>query len=103
MSTEMQFEYGLKHICLKHTCQQMSTQSETSASLGMTRTQPKDYCLRRWKSVPMPKETKQSFSVYALSPTLVTAWENPIFGTLIANFAIAKKCMLQHLPPLTLI
>lgn len=46
----------------------------------------------------MPNETKQSFSVYALSPTLVTARENPVSGTLIANYAIAKKCMLQHLP-----
>lgn len=76
----------------------MSTQSETSASLDTTRTQPKDCCLGGGRVVLCPKKQSKVFSVYVPSPTLVTARENPIPGTFTANYAIAKNacCNIYH-------
>lgn len=54
----MRFEYGLKRISFKHICQQMSTHSETSASLDMTRTRPKDCCLGGGRVVLCEKKAK---------------------------------------------
>lgn len=63
----------------------MSTQSETSGSLDMTGTQPKGCCWGGGRVVLCQQKRSKVFSVYAPSPTLVTARENPVTGILTAN------------------
>lgn len=51
-------------VCVRfktHICQQMSTQSETSAPLDMTRTQPKDYHLGGGRVVLCQKKENEKF------------------------------------------